>query len=51
VNEAYIFQDLDIIQLPEAGCGFEDFTLPPLLPSSPQAARSMLLAISTSRLI
>jgi hypothetical protein len=50
VDEAYILQDLDIIQLPEAGCGFEDFTLPSISPSSPQAARSILLAISTSHL-
>jgi hypothetical protein len=38
-DEASILQDLDILQLPEAGCGFNDFTLPLLSLSSPQAAK------------
>jgi hypothetical protein len=38
VDEASL-QDLDVLQLPEAGGGFEDFTLPLLSPSSPQTAK------------
>jgi hypothetical protein len=39
MDEASILQDLDVLQLPEAGRGFEDFTLPLLSPSSTQAAK------------
>jgi hypothetical protein len=39
VDEASILQDLDVLQLPEAGRGFEVFKLPSLSPSSSQAAK------------
>jgi hypothetical protein len=39
VDEASIFQDFNVSQLPDAHHSFEDFTLPTLSPLSPQAAK------------